>query len=290
MELFWEDPYVKIYCGDARELSTIIPECSVDLACVDPPFMISSELKICRQRNPVKYARKDHNMSTVWKFRGKDINYNFGDWDSFTSKKEFYNFTDIWVKECISVLKPGGNFISYFDKAKVSYLYDLLESNRMTGHGILTHIISNPVPQARKVKFMQGTYSIAWASKKGARHTFNYQEGQHPDYITTSICEGNERIRDRENNAVHPTQKPIAAMKWLIRYLTKPGDIVLDPFAGTGTTLVAAKFLGRKAIGIEINAAFCKAAKDRVMSVSLPLDTPDKLSANNLQGVLELEV
>lgn len=288
MELFWDDPYVKIFCGDARELSKAIPEDSIDAVITDPPFMISSELKINRQRNPVKYARKEHNMSVVWKFRGKDINYNFGDWDFFSSKKEFYNFTDIWVKECLNILKAGGNFISYFDKAKVSYLYDLLESNRMTGHGILTHIISNPVPQARKVKFMQGTYSIVWASKKGARHTFNYQEGQHPDYIKTSICEGAERIRDKENNAVHPTQKPIAAMKWLIRYLTKPGDVVLDLFAGTGTTLVAAKFLGRKAIGIEINPAFCKVAKDRVMSVSLPFATFDKFESNNSQVEFDL--
>jgi len=271
MQPFYGEPYSTIYCGDCLDTLSQIPTGSIDICLTDPPFMISSELKISRQRNPVKYARRGHNITNVWKFRGKDINYNFGEWDFFESKEAFLSFTKQWAKECIRVLKPGGNFLSWFDKAKVSYLYDFLEDNGMTGHGILTHILSNPVPQARKVKFMQATYSIVWASKKGARHTFNWELGEHPDYIETSICQGNERTRNGDGDAIHPTQKPLKAVRWLISYLSKPGDIVLDPFAGTGSTLVAAKELGRRSIGIEINPEFCKVAKSRVEGVALPM-------------------
>ena len=174
------------------------------------------------------------------------------------------DFTYAWAKECIRLLKSGGNFVSWFDKAKVSYLWDFLEDNGMKGHSILTQVIQNPVPQARKVKFMQATYSMVWASKKGVRHTFNYQLGQHPDYIVVPICSGKERIRDAENNAIHPTQKPIKVMEWLIKYLSKENDVVLDPFLGTGTTAVACIKLNRKFIGIEIDKYFCQQAKKRV--------------------------
>jgi len=235
----------RIIRGDCLEVLPTLPDASIDAVITDPPMMLSSGAVIKRAPHHKYRARSD-------------IVVDFGDWDRFRSPDEFLAFTERWVAECCRVLRPGGAFVSYFPKRYVSYLCDMLEQRGFKTRDILVHCLSNPAPQARKVKFMQGTLFIVWATKGGAKHTFNWQLGEHLNYIITPICQGKERRRWR-----HPTQKPLKAIEWLVAYLTKPFDTVLDPFLGSGTTMEACQRLHRSCIGIEKDPHWCEVAKQR---------------------------
>jgi len=230
--------------GDCREVMKKIPSESIDLVLTDPPYGISKEVVISRKRN-------------LGKFRGSDIILDFGEWDKFSDLKEFLNFTFQWVDECIRVLRPGGMFISYFDRDKINFLSYYLQKNGFKSKGYFAHIKSNPVPQARKVKWMNAWEIVGLWQKNGGKLTYNYQLGQHPDYMIVPIVSGKERLK-------HPTQKPEKIIELFIKYWSNEGDIILDPFVGTGTTLKVAKDLKRSCIGIEINPEYFEMAKRRI--------------------------
>jgi len=245
-------PINQIICGDCLEVLKTFPDESIDMILTDPPFMISSGTRIVRKGG--KFGK------------AKTIDLDFGDWDKFSSKKAYLDFTRRWVSECCRVLKKGGNFVSFFAKEKISYLWEYLENNGMKGHDILVWIITNPAPRARKVNFSQATNFMVWASKQGAKHTFHYEYGQQANWIKWRICMGKERLN-------HPTQKPEYLMRVLLKYLSNENDIILDPFVGSGTTCVVAKKLGRKWIGIDINEAYCEMARKRLSAVPEKLDS-----------------
>ena len=241
-----------------------IPDNSIDIVLTDPPYMISSSLKIRRQRNPMKFNKKQY------KFKGKDIDYKFGDWDIFNTMTDYLQFTEVWFKESIRVLKKGGHIVSFFDKHKLSYLVHWADELNVKTRQCLFWIKSNPVPQARKVAFMSAVELCYWGTKETITRkfaTFNYQLGQHPDYIITPICSGHER----HQFGFHPTQKPEKVIAWIMSYLSNPNDIVLDPFLGSGTTAVVAKKLGRNYIGIELNAEYIDIANKRLANTPPPL-------------------
>jgi len=220
-----------------------IPSESIDLVITDPPYGISREVVISRKRN-------------LGKFRGSDIVLDFGEWDKFDDLKSFFDFTFEWVDECIRVLRPGGMFVCYFDRDKINFLSYYLQQKGFKSKGYFAHIKSNPVPQARKVKWMNAWEEIGLWQKNGGKLTYNYQLGQHPDYMIVPIVGGKERLK-------HPTQKPERIIELFIKYWTNENDIILDPFVGTGTTLKVAKDLGRNSIGIEINSEYFEMAKQR---------------------------
>ena len=149
----------KIIQGDCLKIMKEIPDNSIDLVLTDPPYMISSSLKIRRQRNPIKFTKK-------WKFKGKDIDYKFGDWDIFETMTDYLNFTEQWFKECIRVLRKGGHIVSFFDKHKLSYLVHWAEKLNVKTRQCLFWIKSNPVPQARKVAFMSAVELAYWGTKE----------------------------------------------------------------------------------------------------------------------------
>lgn len=229
--------------GDCREAMKKIPSESIDLVITDPPYGISREVVISRKRN-------------LGKFRGSDIVLDFGEWDKFDDLKSFFDFTFEWVDECIRVLRPGGMFVCYFDRDKINFLSYYLQQKGFKSKGYFAHIKSNPVPQARKVKWMNAWEEIGLWQKNGGKLTYNYQLGQHPDYMIVPIVGGKERLK-------HPTQKPERIIELFIKYWTNENDIILDPFVGTGTTLKVAKDLGRNSIGIEINSEYFEMAKQR---------------------------
>jgi len=235
-----------------------IPNESIDLVLTDPPYMISGSTIIRRQRNPVKFGRE-------WKFKGKDINYQFGDWDIFKDISDYLQFTSAWFQECIRSLRKGGHIVTFFDKHKITYLVHVAEEMNIKSRQCLFWIKSNPVPQARKVSLMSAVELCYWGTKETTARkfaTFNYELGQHPDYIVCPICSGHERY----DFGFHPTQKPLKVIKWIIKYLSKKNDIVLDPFIGSGTTAVACKQLDRHYIGFEINSKYCEIAEKRLRS------------------------
>ena len=241
-----------------------IPSNSIDMVLCDPPYMISSSVKIARQSNPQSFAKR-------YKYKGKDISFEFGTWDIFPSLKDYLKFSKQWFTECIRVLKKGGHIISFWDKHKITYLVKWAEKLDVKNRQCIFFIKTNPVPQARKVAFMSGVEMAHWGTKITTQRkfaTFNYEIGQHADYFRHCIV-GHTTREDGER--VHPTQKPIAMMKWLISYLSNPDDIILDPFAGSGTTLAAAKSLGRKYIGIEKEEKYVNTCKERLAQQFLDL-------------------
>ena len=232
-------------------LSHIPNEC-IDLIITDPPFMISREAKIARSRNPKKY-----------KFVGKDISLMFGEWDVFESERDYWIFTFRWLKEVWRSLRKGGHLLIFFDHYKITPIIKWCRRHDGVPRQPLFFIRQNPVPMARKVSFMNAVNSIIWITKHSTSRryaTFNYELGQHPNYIVTPICGGKERYE----YGFHPTQKPLKVYEWLIKYLSNENDLIMDPFVGSGTALVAARNLNRNAIGIEINDEYINMTKQRV--------------------------
>lgn len=231
-----------IICGDAVKELKKFPNESIDFILTDPPFMISQEIKIGRSQN--------------YKYKS-NILLDFGGWDKqWESMEEYLEWTKVWLKECVRILKPFRHLVFFFDKRKISYVWDYLENLGMKGRSPLYWIKTNPVPRGRKVDFMKAVEMALWFTKGAVKHEyFNWQLGQAKDYVMDSIP---------NNPRYHPAQKAEKPLEQWIKYLSKPGDIVLDPFCGSGTTLVVAKRLGRKYIGIEIDEKYCKIALNRL--------------------------
>jgi len=238
-----------IICGDTIEILRTFKSNSVDLILTDPPYMISREVKIHRAAN--------------YKYKGKDIDLDFGEWDKqWKNEEEYYGWCKKWLSECFRILKPNRHMVFFFDKFKVTPVVKFAEKNGMKARQCLFWIKQNPVPRARCVNFMEAIEMAIWLTKgEVKRDFFNWKIGQHPNYIEAAIPQARGRER-------HPAEKPVKFGEWVISYLSKPGDTVLDPFCGTGAFLVAAKELGRKPIGIDINIKFCKIAKRRLSGVS----------------------
>lgn len=223
----------EVWAGNSFELLPKITDGSVDMVLTDPPYGIANDVKITRSGNGKKFGK------------AKAITHNFGEWDKFSGLDDFMNFTKRWVDLVVPKLRGGGMLVSYFDRDRINFLSHYLQSQYgFKCKGYFAFIKQNPVPQARKVKFMNGWEVAGMWQKPDGKLTFNYENGQQPDYIFLPICSGNERTE-------HPTQKPLKAIYPFIRYFSNKNDLILDPFAGSGTTLIAARNLGRRFIGIE---------------------------------------
>ena len=241
-------PINQIIYGDARLILKKLPSDSIDLIFTDPPWFISKNVVIHRSINPKKY-----------KYVGKDISLDFGEWDHFESEKDYWLFTKAWLSESVRVLKPTGHLISFFDRKRVSYMIRLAEKYGMAMRQFLHWIKSNPVPRARKVNFMDAIEQAVWFTKNtksGA--TFNYRFGQQVNYVKAAIPGNTNKF---DGKRIHPTQKPSKFALTYIPYLSNENDIVLDPFCGSGIFLAAAKYLGRRYIGIDIGENCCKKAR-----------------------------
>lgn len=151
----YQEKGVELYLGDCLE---ILPQLNkqVDLIFVDPPYAISNEVIITRGRNKMK-------------FKGKDIKQDFGEWDKFNSKEEFILWTHKWVEKVTNLLRPGGIFCSYFDRDKINLLSHYLQDEYgFKVKGYYADLKSNPFPQARKVKWMNGWEIIGlWQKPRG---------------------------------------------------------------------------------------------------------------------------
>lgn len=256
--LIYQDDWVKLYHGNCSDMAEIANG-EADLVLTDPPWMVSQEVKIHRSMNPKKY-----------KYVGPDINLDFGKWDHFESEEEYYSFIYTWLAEATRCLKEKGHLISFFDQNKVTKLIEYAEGLGYLMRQHLYWLKTNPVPRARKVDFMIALEQACWftkGTKSGA--TFNYQLGQQRNYVEAPIPGHTTKL---DGKRVHPTQKPVKVLMTWIKYLTNPRDLVLDPMCGSGSTLLAAKLLERKAVGYEIDEHYCELAADRLR-----------------QGIMELE-
>ncbi|MBV6395827.1 MAG: hypothetical protein HFACDABA_01409 [Anaerolineales bacterium] len=250
-------PLNRILKGDCVETLNSLPEKSIDLIFADPPYNL-------QLRNPLH--RPD--MSRV-----DAVN---DDWDKFDSLPAYDEFTKKWLAACKRILKPTGSIWvigSYHNIFRVGTIMQDL------GFWMLNDVIwvkTNPMPNFRGTRFTNAHETMIWASSgKGAKYTFNHQamkglneeKQMRSDWWLVSLATGSERVRDDHGNKAHSTQKPESLLYRVILASSHPGDIVLDPFFGSGTTGAVAKRLHRNWIGLEREAKYIKAAQKRIDAI-----------------------
>jgi len=250
---YYEEPNITIYCGDCLEVMKEIPDKSIDLVLTDPPYNISKEgNKI--QRTYVHYN---------WK-RRSDIGLDFGKWDrNWKDDKEYFDWIALWFAECCRAMMEGAWIYIFFDKQKTG-LFDLMlaPSLGIKSRCIYVWVKTNPVPSFRKVNWNSGTEHI-WVGSKGKSKLKNFKLQKYmSNYFLSPTASAYKETK-------HPTEKPKKLLKHLIEVNTNQNNMVLDPFIGSGTTLVACKELCRKAIGIEISQEYCDIAIKRLQNTQV---------------------
>ncbi|WP_120944190.1 MULTISPECIES: DNA-methyltransferase [Helicobacter] len=252
----------RILQGDClRVLPTLPPE-SVDLIIADPPYFMQTQGELLRNNGEV--------------FAGVRA-----EWDRFESLQAYDSFCVAWLTECRRVLKAHG---SIWVMGSFQNIYRLGYLMQNLGFWILNDIIwakPNPVPNFKGSRFCNAHESLLWCAKdKHARYTFNYKtmkalndNKQERSVWHIGICMGAERLKGADGKKLHPTQKPQALLEKIILSSSKPGDLILDPFFGTGTTGVIAKQCKRHFLGIEQDPLFVQEATKRIAKIT-PITNP----------------
>lgn len=250
-------PLDSIIRGDCVAALSRLPAASVDLVFADPPYNLQLQGELKRPDDSRVDAVDDA-------------------WDKFDSFEAYDAFTRAWLLAVRRVLKPTGTLWvigSYHNIFRVGSLLQDLD------FWILNDIVwrkTNPMPNFRGRRFTNAHETLIWAAREpGAKgYTFNYEalKAANEDVQMRSdwlfpICSGHERLKDETGHKVHPTQKPEALLARVILSASKPGDVVLDPFLGSGTTAAVAKRLGRHFVGIERDATYADAAQARIDAV-----------------------
>lgn len=252
-------PLGRILPGDCVEAMRTLPDASVDLIFADPPYNLQLGGDLNRPDGSHVDAVTDH-------------------WDQFDSFAIYDKFTREWLSEARRVLKPDGAIWvigSYHNIFRVGAMMQDM------GFWLLNDIVwrkSNPMPNFRGTRFTNAHETLLWASMgEKAKYHFNYRamktlndELQMRSDWVIPICSGQERLK-KGGTKVHPTQKPEALLYRVLLATTEAGDVVLDPFFGTGTTGAVAKRLGRDWIGCERESSYREAALERI-EMALPLD------------------
>jgi modification methylase len=253
-------PLNRILQGDCIEAMRSLPDASVDLVFADPPYNLQLGGDLNRPDGSHVDAVTDH-------------------WDQFDSFGAYDRFTRAWLTEARRVLKPDGAIWvigSYHNIYRVGAMMQDL------GFWLLNDIVwrkTNPMPNFRGTRFTNAHETLLWASQgEKAKYHFNYRamktlndELQMRSDWVLPICSGGERLKDDAGHKAHPTQKPEALLYRVLLATTEAGDVVLDPFFGTGTTGAVAKRLGRDWIGCEREDSYIKVATARIEK-ELPLD------------------
>jgi modification methylase len=247
--------------GDCLDVLSFIPASSIDLIFADPPYNLQLRTTDLRRPNETLVDGVDDH------------------WDRFGSFAEYDRFTERWLKECRRVLAPTGSIWVIGTYHNIYRIGHLLQD---VGYWILNDISwtkLNPMPHFRGVRFTNAHETLIWAKKsEGARRiTFNYRalkelnggKQMRSDWYLP-ICSGSERLRDANGRKLHSTQKPEALLERVLLATSREGDLVLDPFAGTGTTGAVAQRLGRRWIMVEREADYCRLIEGRVAGPGAP--------------------
>ena len=253
----------RVLIGDCIEQMNKLPEETIDLIFADPPYnlQLSGDL-----------SRPDQTK----------VNGVNESWDKFESISEYDNYTKLWMIAAKRILKRNGAIWvigSYHNIFRLGYIMQDLD------FWLLNDVMwrkVNPMPNFRGRRFTNAHETLIWASKtSSSKYTFNYEAMKslngdlqmRSDWLIP-ICTGDERLKDKQGKKVHPTQKPENLLSRVIMSSSNLGDIVLDPFFGTGTTGAVAKKLGRNFIGLEKESVYIKAAEKRIRAI----DHPEEIS------------
>ncbi len=253
----------RIVVGDCVAEMAKLPAACVDLVFADPPYNLQLRSDLKRPDDSRVDAVDD-------------------DWDKFASFAAYDDFTRAWLVACRRVMKPSATLWvigSYHNIFRVgTILQDL-------GFWILNDVIwrkTNPMPNFRGRRFTNAHETLIWAAREpgGKGYTFNYdalKSGNEDIQVrsdwTIPLCTGEERLKSKDGRKLHPTQKPEALLGRVLLSASRPDDLVLDPFCGSGTTGAVAKRLGRRFIGFEREATYAKAAERRIAATT-PLEAP----------------
>jgi modification methylase len=253
-------PLDEVIAGDCVEAMRALPDACVDLVFADPPYNLQLRGTLHRPDNSLVDAVDDA-------------------WDQFASFAAYDAFTRGWLAEARRVLKPDGAIWVIGSYHNVFRLGTALQD---AGFWLLNDVVwrkSNPMPNFRGTRFTNAHETLIWAARsERSRYTFNYDAMKalndgvqmRSDWLIP-LCTGAERLKDAAGEKLHPTQKPENLLQRILVATTDPGDVVLDPFFGTGTTGAAARRLGRRFIGIEREPEYRAAALARIARVD-PLD------------------
>jgi len=250
-------PLDDIITGDCLAALARLPAASIDLVFADPPYNLQLKGDLKRPDDSRVEAVDD-------------------DWDKFASFADYDAFTRAWLSACRRLLKPAGTLWvigSYHNIYRVGAILQDLE------FWILNDVVwrkSNPMPNFRGRRFTNAHETLLWAAREQtSRYTFNYEalkagneDVQVRSDWTIPLCTGEELLKQGDGSKLHPTQKPEALLARAILAASRPGDVVLDPFFGTGTTGAVAKRLGRSFIGIEREKNYARAAEKRIAAVA----------------------
>lgn len=259
-----------IISGDSIEQLKKIPDQSVDLIFADPPYFMQTDGVLLRTDGS--------------KFQGVE-----DEWDKFSGYNEYDEFCFQWLKECKRVLKKDGSIWvigSFQNIYRIGYIMQNL------GYWILNDVVwskPNAAPNFSGTRYQNSHETLLWCTvSEKSKYTFNYKTMKHlnndkqdKSVWDIGICIGNERIKGEDGKKLHSTQKPEKLLYKVILSTSKPGDIVLDPFFGTGTTGAIAKLLNRNWIGIEREESYNNAAVERINKIT---------SLNDDITMLKLEV
>jgi modification methylase len=249
-------PLDTILIGDCIAQMNALPAGSVDLVFADPPYYLQLEQSLTRPDQSKVDAVDD-------------------DWDKFESFAHYDAFTRAWLGAARRLLKPDGALWvigSYHNIFRVGTALQDLD------FWLLNDVVwrkANPMPNFRGTRFTNAHETLIWAAReRKSRVTFNYEalkagndDTQMRSDWLFALCTGGERLKDAADGKLHPTQKPEALLHRILMATSKPGDVVLDPFFGTGTTGAVARRLGRHFIGIEQDTTYAGAALRRLGAV-----------------------
>jgi len=246
----------EVLTGDCIATMARLPESAVDLVFADPPYnlQLNGDLR-----------RPDHSR----------VDAVDDDWDKFADFGAYDRFSRDWLEGARRLLKPDGTLWVIGSYHNIYRLGAILQD---LGYWILNDIVwrkSNPMPNFRGRRFTNAHETLLWCARsRMSKYTFNYQamKSLNDDVQMRSdwlfpLCTGAERLKQEDGKKAHPTQKPEALLHRVLLAATKPGDLVLDPFLGTGTTGAVAKRLGRRFIGIEREKEYAKIARARIEAV-----------------------
>ena len=252
-------PLDQILMDDCIAAMKKLPDASIDMIFADPPYNLQLG-------------------GDLYRPEGGRVDAVDNDWDKFDTFAAYDTFTRAWLAEARRILKDDG---SLWVIGSYHNIFRVGAAVQDQGYWILNDIVwrkANPMPNFKGTRFTNAHETLIWAARsETARYTFNYRamktlndELQMRSDWVLPICGGSERLK-RGGVKAHPTQKPEALLYRILLACTKPGDVVLDPFFGTGTTGAVARRLKRRWIGIERDPTYCEVALERI-EASLPLD------------------
>jgi site-specific DNA-methyltransferase (adenine-specific) len=256
----------KVVHGDCLEVMEDMGEDSIDLIISDPPYNAS-------HGNNAEYEEKN------WEKLDED-------WDSFT-KDDYFSFTQKWIKKAKRVLKDGGSIFVFGSYHNIGFVNITFQKLNMDMLNEIIWYKRDAFPNIACTRLTASHESILWAYKGNDKnYTFNYDWIKETKYEKDSFDEADTQVRTvwnipkskpKDETTHHPTQKPLSVVDRLVQMASEEGDIILDPFAGSGTTLVSAKAHGRDYIGIEKESEYVEMCRSRLEQTRVEEENEDSL-------------